>query len=81
MDDAITVVLESWQIEWRTTLDLSSGSSKYAVKKNKEVAKLKMEQLAERWRKQAKDKAKAERATKKQAEGEEEEEERDSDRS
>lgn len=64
-DDVITMVLESWKSEWRMALDLSVGSSKSTVKKNKGDVRLMMELLAERRRNEVEDKDKEKRATKK----------------
>jgi len=80
-DDEIAAVIESWPAEWRMASDLSTGSSKSAVKQKKEEARIKMQQLDERRKKEVEEKAKAECATKKLTEEEEEEEEHDSDRS
>lgn len=80
MDDATAMVLESWPSEWRTTSDLSARSSNSAVKQEKREARLKIDQLADRRKKEYEDKAKAEHIARKQAEEEEEEEEHDSDR-
>ena len=80
MDDAIIAILESWPADWRTVSYFSAWSSKSIAKWKKEEARLKMEQLAKKRRKDAKDKDKAERVAKTQVKGEEEEDDHDSNR-
>jgi len=74
MNNAITVVLESWPSEWRMASNLLVGSSKSVAKQKKEETRHKMQQLATEGKKEAEDKAKVESAAQKQAEEEEEEE-------
>lgn len=45
-ENAITVVLDRWLVDWCTASDLTAGSSKFAAQRKKDEAKLKMEQLA-----------------------------------
>lgn len=61
MDDVIDAVLDQWPTEWRTTTDLAMGGSKYTTQRKKEEAKIKMTQLAEKRKKEATEKAQAER--------------------
>ena len=59
-DDAIDTMLDQWLAEWCFTTDLAVGGSKSAMQKKKE-AKLKMTQLTEKRKKEAADKAQADR--------------------
>jgi len=75
-DDVIALVLDHWPAEWCTTSDLSTRSSNSTGKQKKEEAWLKMQQLAEKQKKEIKEKERVEveRTMKEQ------EEERDFDR-
>lgn len=42
-DDVITTILDCWMVDWCNATDLTVGSSKTAVQRKKEEAKLKME--------------------------------------
>lgn len=59
IDDAINVVLDCWLEEWHTALEMEVGFSKTIVQQKKEEAKLKMEQLTMKSRKDSNAKAKA----------------------
>lgn len=80
-DDTTIAVLDRWPVDWHTTTDLIAGSSKFITQRKKEEAKLRMEQLATKKRKETEDKAKAEHAAVKQMGGKVEEEEHGSGRS
>ena len=59
-DDAITAVLNYWPADWHNATYSTTGSSKTVAQQKKEEAKLKMEQLATKRKKEVDDKAKAE---------------------
>lgn len=58
-DDAITVVINYWLIDYRNFMDSMAGSNNTASQRKKEEAKIKMEKLAMKRRKESDDKAKA----------------------
>jgi len=62
IDDAIVAVHDYWPENWHNAMDSTVGSSKNATQCKKGEAKLKVEQLAEKVRKEANDRAKAEQA-------------------
>jgi len=57
MDDAIEEVIKHWPTEWHSPFNLAIGTSKAVEKKKKEVAKQKVQQLAKKRKKDAKEKA------------------------
>lgn len=59
-DDMNTVILYHCLAECHAASDLTVGSRKFATKRKKEEARLKMEQLVEKRKKEAEEKAKAE---------------------
>lgn len=56
-DDAIPTVLKQWPADWCASSDLTVGSTKSIGKKKKEEAQSKIQQLAEKWKKEGEEKS------------------------
>lgn len=56
-DDVIEEVIISWLTDWHSSSDLAIVTRKFVEKKKKEATKQKVQQLAQKWKKEVEEKA------------------------